>query len=277
MAESMKQILLIITTLMLVLVAGCTQFSEIPFPGPESISAGGKPINVRIYVGQEVIVDNKLKIGFWGVGADSRCPVDARCVWEGDSEIFLNISKGNFSGRYTLHTTINPRDTVIDNYLIQLVRLFPETRTDRKISQYEYNIELRITNLSDNSLNSVQLIEGSQAAVIKRDLLNITGVTLDKDILNFMIGYSGGCRDHLIELYALKEIEKSNPAKITIILSHFANRDMCEAYVTKKAQFDLTPLKQFLKSNYGINDRVTLIIYDTSGKPLNNSGVDYTF
>lgn len=277
MAEIMKQIHLIITTLMLVLAAGCIQLSEITFPGPDSINLENKPVTVRIFVGQEITVDNKIKIGFSGVGADSRCPVDARCVWEGDGEVFLNISSGHYSGRYTFHTALNPRDTVIENYLIQLVRLFPEARTDRKISQYEYNIELRITNLSDNSLNSVQLIEAAQSAVIKKDPLNITGVTLDKDILNLMIGYSGGCRDHLIELYALKEIEKSNPAKVTIVLSHFANRDMCEAYVTKKAQFDLMPLKLFLKTNYGINDRVTLIIYDTSGRPLNNSGVDYTF
>lgn len=267
----------IMLILLLILTLSCTQFSELPFPGPGDVHVGDEPVTVRIYTGQEVIIDNKIKIGFEGVGADSRCPVDVRCVWAGDGEVFLNISKGHSSMSCTLHTTLEPRDTVIDNYLIQLVRLFPETRTDRKISQHEYSIELRITNLSGNSLNSVQLIEASQNVVLKKDMLNVTEVSMDKDLLNITVGYSGGCRDHLIELFALKEIEKSNPAKVTLYISHFANGDMCEAYVTRKMQFDLTQLKQFLKSNYNITDRVTLIIYDTSGRPLKNPSVDYTF
>jgi hypothetical protein len=255
----------------------CTQYSELPFPEQNSITVRDEPVVVHLNFKQEVVIDNKLKLRFEGVGADSRCPVDVICVWAGDGEGFFNISTDNSSQRYTVHTGLEPREIVIENYLIQLINLFPATRSDRRIKPEEYNVDIRVTKLMRTSPYSVQLIDASQTGVIRKDMLNVAEVSLENDILNFSVGYSGGCREHLIELFALKEIAKSNPAQVTINLSHFANGDMCEAYVTRKVQFDLTPLKQFLKSQYRINDRVILLVFDPSGRPIKNPSVEYKF
>lgn len=273
----MKPIYKIFKTLPLLFIVSCTQFSEIPFPGMESIHVGDEPIIVHLNFKQEVVIDNKFKLRFEGVGADSRCPIDAICVWSGDGEVFLNISSANSSQRYTVHTGLEPREIVIDNYLIQLINLLPVTRSDRRIKPEEYNVDIRVAKLIRKSPYPVQLINAANAGMIRKDMLNITEVSLVNDILNFSVGYSGGCREHLIELFALKEIAKSNPAQVTINLSHFANGDMCEAYITRKVEFDLTLLKQFLKNHYGINDRVILVMFDPSGRPLKNPAVEYKF
>jgi len=273
----MKPIHKILKILPLVFILSCTQFSELPFPYIDSVPVGDVPVTIHLNFKQEVVIDNKLKLRFEGVGADSRCPIDVMCVWAGDGEVFLNISTGNYSQRYTVHTTLEPREIVIENYLIQLINLLPAPRSDRRIKPEEYNVDIRTTKLMRKSPYPVQLIDAGNTGMIRKDMLNVTEVSLENDFLNFSVGYSGGCREHLIELFALKEIAKSNPAQVTIYLSHFSNGDMCEAYVTRKVQFDLTPLKQFLKSHYGINDRVVLVMFDPSGRPLKNPAIEYKF
>lgn len=273
----MKLLFKILSASLLVFVVSCTQYSEIPFPDQDSIPIRDEPVTIHLNYKQEVTIDGKFNLRFEGVGADSRCPIDVFCFWAGDGEVFLRITTGNFSQRYIVHTTLEPREIVIENYLIQLINLFPATRSDRRIKPEEYNVDIRVTNLIRKSPYPVQLIDAGNIGMIRKDMLNVTEVSLENDILNFSVGYSGGCREHLIELFALKEIAKSNPAQVTINLSHFANGDVCEAYVTRKVQFDLTALKQFLKSHYGINDRVILVMFDPSGRPIKNPTIEYKF
>lgn len=271
----MKQLHKILTALILVFSISCTQYSEIPFPDWIYISVNNEPVTINLKYNQEINIEGKIILKFEGVGADSRCPVDAICVWAGDGEIFLKVSSDNSSHRHMLHTNLEPREVSVNGYRIQLVDLFPAQKTDRRISQSDYNIDLRISRIDQNSLSRVQIIEASSSGIISKDLLNITEVKLEKDSLKFTVNYSGGCKEHRIELFALKEIAKSNPAQVSVYLSHFANGDMCEAYITRKVRFDLTPLKQFLKSNYGITDRVILIISDTSGRPIKDPAIEY--
>ncbi|MBA4407190.1 hypothetical protein C0389_07950 [bacterium] len=273
----MKRLFKILSTSLLVFVASCTQYSEIPFPDQDSIPIRDEPVTIHLNYKQEVTIDGKFNLRFEGVGADSRCPIDVICIWAGDGEVLLRITTGNSSQRYTVHTTLEPREIVIDNYLIQLINLFPSTRSDRRIKPEEYNVDIRVTKLIRKSPYSVQLIDAGNTGMIRKDMLNVSEISLANDLLDFTVEYSGGCREHLIELFALKEIEKSNPARVTINMSHMANGDMCLAYITRKVQFDLNPLKQFLKSHYGINDRVILVMFDPSGRPLKNPTIEYKF
>lgn len=87
------------------------------------------------------------------------------------------------------------------------------------------------------------MIDDPNTSAINKDQLNIDGVSIDQDNISSNISYSGGCKDHNIELYALKEFAESNPAQVTLMLSHNADNDMCEAYLTQKVLFDLTALK----------------------------------
>jgi hypothetical protein len=62
--------------------------------------------------------------------------------------------------------------------------------------------------------------------------------------LYLTVSYGGGCTDHIFELYGLGYFQESNPPIASIYLSHNANGDMCEAWITRELVFDLTPLKQ---------------------------------
>src|SRR5690349_9135119 len=49
---------------------------------------------------------NDLKLTFRNVDADSRCPIDAVCVWAGDAEVALKIDQGSQSAVAGLHTLV---------------------------------------------------------------------------------------------------------------------------------------------------------------------------
>ncbi|MCX6169482.1 MAG: hypothetical protein NTX65_09085 [Ignavibacteriales bacterium] len=256
-------------------LSGCTQDSGLLYPELIGFRLGNESLVIPLRYKEEIALNDSIKIRFDGVTADSRCPIDAVCIWAGDGEVNLNVSSNNSSKKYSLHTGLEPREIITGGYMIQLVNLMPAQRTSLRIRQEDYNIELRVTKVGGNYIRPVQLIDANYSGMIRRDMLNVSNVTLANDLLNFSVGYSGGCREHIIELFAQKEIAKSNPAQVTINLSHFADGDMCEAYVTKEIKFDLSPLKTFLKNNYNITDRIILNILDTSGRPVKNPGIEY--
>ena len=61
------------------------------------------------------------------------------------------------------------------------------------------------------------------------------------------------------------------------MLSHNSNKDACEAMITKEVKFDLSELKEYLKKNYNIQDKVVLLLFDPSGRPLRNPVIEYNF
>lgn len=257
------------------LVISCSQDSRLTYPAKQTIILGKEPAIVRLGYKENILVNNELLITFNGVGADSRCPIDAMCVWAGDGEVRLTAAIGNSVKDFVVHSFLTPHEFVFDKYVVELIKLFPLPKTNHQIKQEEYYIEINIKPLSANMPGQVQLINANNSEVIKKDMLNVNEISLEKDLLTFSVGHSGGCREHFIELFAFKEIAKSDPAQVTVTLSHNSNGDMCEAYVTRKIQFDLLPLKQFLKNNYGNISRVLLVIFDPSGRSLKNPTIEY--
>ncbi len=77
---------------------------------------------------------------------------------------------------------------------------------------------------------------------LSADPLTITGVAVTVNTLRIGVQYSGGCGDHLIDLYSDGTILISEPGQITLRLSHDANGDDCESLVSDTLEFDLTTL-----------------------------------
>ena len=66
---------------------------------------------------------------------------------------------------------------------------------------------------------------------------------IDGNCLQIKVSYSGGCKEHIIDLVRI-QLSPTNTSAIPLFeISHNANGDMCEAYFTKELRFDLTPLK----------------------------------
>jgi hypothetical protein len=81
---------------------------------------------VRVPVGKRVTFDDgRFVLGFEAVDADSRCPADAICVWQGDAEARFRLTADGRRAGTTLHTSGEPKSIEYAGYRIHLVNVEP--------------------------------------------------------------------------------------------------------------------------------------------------------
>ena len=78
---------------------------------------------------------------------------------------------------------------------------------------------------------------------LARDPIYLHEAFVDEDCLQIKISYSGGCKQHTIDLARMHPWIPGNSAVPVFEIRHNANGDMCEAYFTREFRFDLSPLK----------------------------------
>jgi hypothetical protein len=251
---------------------------EVLLPGYGTIDVTqDSPKDTTLKVGESVLLNNDLLITFTGVGTDSRCPIDAICVWAGDAEVKLKLKKGNLEREVVLHTGLTPTSVLFDGYEIALVNVLPARKSTEQIKPDQYSILLRFRYNINSEKKQVSFIDGNTDWVLKKDVLTINSASIEKDELVMSVSYSGGCRDHIIDLYSYTGIMKSNPPQMNLVLSHNANGDMCEAYITKNIRFDLSKIKEYLGGLVGVTGTVILNINGPDGKPIKQSPVVYKY
>ena len=96
-------------------------------------------------IGQEAFIENEnLKLKFLDVINDSRCPVDAHCVWAGEAVALVNIWKNGKNivdfeigktGKSQLYFNGYPS---ISEYSLFLKGISPSNCVDKKIKKSEY-------------------------------------------------------------------------------------------------------------------------------------------
>lgn len=86
-----------------------------------------------------------LNIRLLGVLNDSRCARDVVCVWSGNAEVLLEARQDGAVDTLRLNTHIEPRQALAGRYLVHLVGLAPEPRSDRAIDPAEYRVTLRVS------------------------------------------------------------------------------------------------------------------------------------
>ena len=117
--------------------------------------------------------------------------------------------------------------------------------------------------LSTKDLSYPQIIifDDINSVDISNDAVSINEVSVDNDTLKLNVSYSGGCKEHEFKLFGSSNIAESNPPQAQIFLSHNANNDACEAYITEELAFDLSPLKDSYKQIFQDNGPLLLRIY----------------
>ncbi len=271
-----RHLLIYILALLLATNIGCKD--EVLLSTHSSINVSpDSQAETTLKVGNSVLLNNELQITFVGVGLDSRCPVDVICVWEGDAEVKLKLKKGSLEKYVMLHTSLSPRSFVFDGYEINLSEVLPLTKSDQQIKQEQYSIKLKIKYQVNSEKKQIHFIDSSTDWVLKKDLLTVNSASIEKDELLVSVSYGGGCANHFIELYSYTGILKSNPPQMNLVLSHNANNDMCEAYITKNFRFDLNAIKKYLGAQVGGTGTVILNIAGTDGKPIKPSPVAYKY
>jgi len=71
------------------------------------------------------------------------------------------------------------------------------------------------------------------------DAFHLDTAAIDGDCLTVKVHYGGGCRPHDFFLSLLPTMATFN----TITLAHEAHNDLCEAWISDRRSFDLTPLQ----------------------------------
>jgi hypothetical protein len=98
-----------------------------------------------LHPGTSAILSNGLKVTFDGVRSDSRCPMDALCVWAGDAVITVSLSQpGAIAAERALHTDPTGSEAQYLSYVIKLAVLAPYPRSDRQIRPADYVATLTV-------------------------------------------------------------------------------------------------------------------------------------
>ena len=92
---------------------------------------------------------------------------------------------------------------------------------------------------------------------IANDPIFLQEAFVDGNCLQIKVSYSGGCKEHSIDLMRLPPTATSNSTIPIFEISHNANNDMCEAYFTKELRFDLTSLKMEGKKEFVMTAKLT--------------------
>jgi hypothetical protein len=93
----------------------------------------------------ETISVGELRLTFRSVEGDSRCPIDAICVWAGDAEIALKIEQGSHTAVAALHTMLEPKKTDWNGYTVALVSVSPSRNSTSSIDPKDYRAQLIVT------------------------------------------------------------------------------------------------------------------------------------
>jgi hypothetical protein len=92
---------------------------------------------------------------------------------------------------------------------------------------------------------------------LARDPIYLQEAFVDGDCLQIKISYSGGCKQHTIDLARMHPWTASSSKVPTFEIRHNANNDMCEAYFTKELRFDLTSLRLEGKKEFVLTAKLT--------------------
>ncbi len=87
-------------------------------------------------------------------------------------------------------------------------------------------------------------LNSSNSDSLPNDPIYLHKAFIDGCCIQIKVSYSGGCKEHTINLVRIPLSETDTTDISTFEISHNANGDMCEAYFTKELRFDLKPLIQ---------------------------------
>ena len=128
-------------------LAACASGSGLPTE-PVVYSQSEAADSIRIRIGQTVIVEG-VKVRFSAVESDSRCPMDAICVWQGDA-VAVFVVEQNCDCRtpafeLKLHTSLEPRSGTAYGFKVELRQLAPYPSASSPIKQDAYSAWIRLT------------------------------------------------------------------------------------------------------------------------------------
>jgi hypothetical protein len=84
-----------------------------------------------------------------------------------------------------------------------------------------------------------------------RDAWSLDSVRVDGDTLFLSVRHGGGCAQHGYALVAWNGWLESEPVQADVLLAHDARDDPCDALLSPRLRFDLSPLRAAWTRDYG--------------------------
>ncbi len=143
------------------------------------------------------------------------------------------------------------RNLIVLFLVVMLSSCMQDNATDN-LSLAETNIQLY------NDATIYQSIIGSRGEEIS-DAFLIDSAYIVGDWLTLRVNYSGGCNQHSFAAYWSNAWNYSEPPQTHILITHNANQDYCEAWITQELSINLSWLM-----NGNIENPMILIIQNGS-------------
>lgn len=119
-------------------------------PGPASPDGGVEVLEVRgsdafrLAPGESARLPGGTVVSFQGVESDSRCPIDAVCVWEGNAVVLVRLQVGVAPERYArLGTSQDPRFVDVQGGRLHLDLLEPALSASQPVDPTRYRATFR--------------------------------------------------------------------------------------------------------------------------------------
>ncbi|MFX1535533.1 MAG: hypothetical protein ACFFDI_15005 [Promethearchaeota archaeon] len=130
-------IFVVLTILVAVLAGSVVILMNFIDPEPQDVTLN-TPFNLKI--GESVDIESVgIRVTFFAVTQDSRCPLDVTCVWEGDVTVVVTIVlNGLHQGNFVLDRNNMHKASFGGIYYVKLVELspYPETTDPIPLSSY---------------------------------------------------------------------------------------------------------------------------------------------
>lgn len=94
-----------------------------------SVAAFAKAQTLNVKLGEtRGAAGGKLAVKFISVLEDSRCPMNARCVWAGNAKIKIAVAVGRRAAQiFELNSNTPPQNVTVGGYRLSLQDLNPQT------------------------------------------------------------------------------------------------------------------------------------------------------
>lgn len=125
-------------------LTGCAEATEPEFtPDVAMVPAA---VEMTLRMGQEgVVAGSAVKVQFLGVPEDSRCPIDAICVWQGNAVVEVGIRAGmGPTVPLQINTDLEPRHADWNGVRLTVLELQPAPRAAAPTRQEDYSARIRV-------------------------------------------------------------------------------------------------------------------------------------
>ncbi|KAA3598412.1 MAG: hypothetical protein DWQ06_11875 [Calditrichaeota bacterium] len=138
-----SQFLLLILT-SIILISGCSKQSK--KTNSEIVKKESIDEVVKIDFGKTAKLGNGSEITFSNLISDSRCPIGAKCVWEGTAEIGLELIQGEQRHKFSLELISKRKDSKLDTlgYSFEFQSLTPYPKLNSEIPKENYQAAISV-------------------------------------------------------------------------------------------------------------------------------------